>query len=123
MKSFDTKTGVPRIISVLGPSERTAVVEFTKLALERHPSAIKSISLYAAGAALGPEDVEVLVLTTGNADEFEESVLDLVAEIVVTTGVYLTVKCLEARQFKAYQRAGLPLVRQIEASLVALYGA
>lgn len=103
--------------------EQKAILAFTRHTVSRHGSRVASISLYGTGdkTARGFEDIEILVLTPKEDPHLEDDLLDVVAEIVVETGVYLTVKCLSQAQLRAFKRAGIPMIQRILANQVALF--
>jgi hypothetical protein len=103
--------------------EQKAILAFTEQAVMQFGSRIASISLYGTGqrTSRGYEDIEILVLTPRDDTGLEDSLLDTIAEIVVDTGVYLTVKCFSQAQFRAFSRAGVPMVRRILENRIALF--
>lgn len=103
--------------------EQKAVLAFTELAVTKQGAHISSISLYGTGqrTSRGYEDIEILVLTPKEDSRVEDILLDTIAEIVVDTGVYLTVKCFSQAQFKAFTRAGVPMMRRIMDNRISLF--
>ena len=103
--------------------EQKAILTFTELAVTRHGAGISSISLYGTGqrTSRGYEDIEILVLTPKDDAKVEDALLDTIAEIVVDTGVYLTVKCFSQAQFKAFTKAGVPMMRRIMDNRISLF--
>ena len=116
---------MPRLVSSLHPMEQKAVLTFTEQLVRDHSPRVATISLYSTGqrTSRGFEDIEILVLTPKDDGMLENAILDLIAEIVVDTGVYLTVKCLSRKQFQAFKRAGLPFIKQVMARQIALFQA
>jgi hypothetical protein len=114
---------VPRLIGHLHPLEQKAILSFTEQTVRRFGNRVSSISLYGTGqkTARGFEDIEILVLTSTDDEAFEDDVLDTVAEIVVETGVYLTVKTFSQAQFKAFNKAGVAMVKRIKQNQIALF--
>ena len=114
---------LPRLITSLHPMEQKAILAFTELAVTKHGARISSISLYGTGqrTSRGYEDIEILVLTPKEDAKVEDALLDCIAEIVVDTGVYLTVKCFSQAQFKAFSRAGVPMMRRIMDNRISLF--
>jgi hypothetical protein len=114
---------MPRLITSMHPMEQKAILAFTEQAVMHHGSRISSISLYGTGqrTSRGFEDIEILVLTPKEDGDLEDALLDTIAEIVVETGVYLTVKCFSQAQFKAFSRAGVPMMRRIMDNRISLF--
>lgn len=103
--------------------EQKAILTFTEMAVTKHGASISSISLYGTGqrTSRGYEDIEILVLTPKENHKLEDDLLDTIAEIVVDTGVYLTVKTFSQAQFKAFTRAGVPMMRRIMDNRISLF--
>ena len=125
MISTPAPTSIPRLIRDLHPMEQKAILAFTEQAVTQFGARLASISLYGTGqkTSKGFEDIEILVLTPAEDPTVEDAMLDTVAEIVVDTGVYLTVKCFSQAQFKAFTRAGVPMMRRIIQNRIALFEA
>jgi len=116
---------LPRLVTNLHSLEKKAVLQFTKQAIADYGDTIEHISLYSAGRrnSRGFEEVEILILTTEDDDQFEDRILDVVADVVVDTGVYLTVRTFSREAFESFSAMKLPIVSQIRDTAVALFDA
>lgn len=120
-----TENKIPRLVTNLPAPEKEAVLQFTKQILANHGDLIDSISLYGSGRKdrRGFEEVEILLLTRGAQETIEDEVLDTVADVVVNTGVYLTVRCFSNDEYTSYCELELPFISQIRTSEVELFRA
>lgn len=124
MSSTENRS-IPRLVTNLPAPEKEAVLQFTKQIIANQGDLIQSISLYGTGRKdrRGFEEVELLVVTHGEQDTIEDEVLDTVADVVVNTGVYLTVRCFSAEEYLSYNQLDLPLINAIRKSEVSLFQA
>ena len=68
----------------------------------------------------GPEDGEALLLLSGVRQDLA---MDLVLDILLDTGIYLTVKTFSRSRYEVFRKAELPMIQNMEASRVSLWKA
>lgn len=68
-------------------------------------------------------DVQILVLTHKEDGELEDLAMDLVLDILLDTGIYLTVKTFSRARYETFRQAQIPMIQSIEADRLALWKA
>jgi len=80
----------------------TVIRKFVTQAHERYPSHIDKIILYgsvARGDATSDSDIDLLVLWDGDEHEGWRAMTGLAFDVMVDSGVYLSVKVMNAKAF------------------------
>ncbi len=68
-------------------------------------------------------DVQVLVLTQREDGEIEDLAMDMVLDILLDTGIYLTVKTFSKARFDTFRKAKIPMIQSLETGRVQLWKA
>ena len=82
---------------------RKAVDEFVKKAMDNYADKIDSIILFgsvARGEAKRNSDVDILVITNGDSFEMQRLISGIVVEILLETGIYVSVKVLSKEEYE-----------------------
>lgn len=68
-------------------------------------------------------EVQVLVLTSREDGELEDMAMDMVLDILLDSGIYLTVKTFSKARYETFRKAQIPMIQAMEASRVELWKA
>lgn len=129
MSSSGTLTGVSqsretlapaqlRLIEQLSAPQRRAVLEFLKRAVTEVGVDLVTVSVVTRSSG---QDLEMIVLTRREDPTIEGRLLEIVVDVTVDTGVFLSVKSFGCEQFETYGRLKLPAIERIRAGGVPLY--
>ena len=109
----------------LSRPERAAVERLTKTLSEKFAQRIHSITMFGlSDRPYTPDrEIQLLVLLHDEDQELEEKVTDEVLDLLLDTGVYLSVKCFTLCQYNAFERMQLPFVDAVRADPIPLWKA
>jgi predicted nucleotidyltransferase len=82
--------------------QENAIEEFVKRVKEKYGDRIKKIIVfgsYARGEAKEDSDIDVLVITTGRRFEMQKDLSEIVVDILLKTGIYISAKALSIEEY------------------------
>lgn len=109
----------------LSRPERQAVERLTQTLSEQFSHRIISVSLFGLTEAsfVNEREIQMLVLMDGDDGEVEAQVTDHVLDLLLDTGIYLSVKIFTQRQYRAFEQMRLPFVDVVRADQISLWRA
>lgn len=105
--------------------EQEAVEKFAQGMVERFGNRLSHIDLCGMDAP-GFEvtrDLQVLVLTQREDSELEDLAMDLVLDILLDTGIYLSAKTFSKSRYDTFRKAKIPMIQQMESGRTSLWKA
>jgi hypothetical protein len=109
--------------SPLTKLEREAVQAFTNRIVKEYGGRLVSVDLCGHEDPSFEEtrDIQLLVLTRREDGELEDLAMDMVLDILLDTGIYLTVKTFSRARFETFRKAEIPMIRKLDSDRVSLW--
>ena len=109
----------------LSRPERQAVESLTETLSKKFSHRLLSISLFGLTerSFVDEREIQLLVLLNVDDSEMEAQVTDEVLDLLLDTGIYLSVKCFTQRQYHAFEQMKLPFVDVVRADQISLWKA
>lgn len=109
----------------LSRPERQAVERITETLTDKFSHRLLSISLFGLTEAsfAHEREIQLLVLLDLDDGDVEAQVTDDVLDLLLDTGIYLSVKVFTQRQYRAFEQMKLPFVDVVRADQISLWRA
>lgn len=109
--------------SPLTKLEKEAVKAFTQRVVQEYGGRLVSVDLCGHDDPTFEEtrDIQLLVLTRREDGELEDLAMDMVLDILLDTGIYLTVKTFSRARYETFRKAEIPMIRKLEADRISLW--
>lgn len=111
--------------SPLTKLEKQAVVSFVETLVQQHGATVQQVDLFGLESQgfRDTRDIQVLVLTNREDSHFEDRTMDLVLDVLLETGIYLSVKTFSKRRFQSFRKARIPMIQQMDQDRYPLWEA
>lgn len=107
----------------LSHEEQSAIRDFSRRLRDRFPGQVIQIRLYgskARGTSHGESDVDLLVLVRERTSSFEEAVIDIICDVLNSSGVFLETVTLSTSQYEEAKQRQYPFVLNVERDAISL---
>lgn len=111
--------------SPLTKLEKQAVTAFITQLTRSHGGSLVGVDLCGLDSAAFEDgrEIQVLVLTRREDGVLEDQAMDLVLDVLLDTGIYLTVKTFSRSRYETFRKARIPMIQAMEKSRVSLWKA
>ena len=105
--------------------EREAVGQFAATLTAESGARIHQLDLFGLDAEDFREnrEIQLLVLTNREDSGLEDRSMDLVLDVLLETGIYLTVKTFSKSRYNAFRKAKIPMIERMEEDRIQLWKA
>ncbi len=105
--------------------EKQAVMAFTEALTREFGARIAEVDMHGVdeGTFRDNRDIQVLVLTNREDGELEDRAMDMVLDVLLETGIYLTVRTFAKARFQAFKRARIPAIQKMDEERLTLWKA
>lgn len=110
--------------SKLSKSERQAINDFISKLRDRFPREIDSIKLYgskARGTSHKDSDIDVLVIVSRKSTAIDETVIDLVCDVLNEYGIFIEVITMTSKDYGTAVRYQYPFAINVERDSIQLW--
>jgi predicted nucleotidyltransferase len=93
-----------------------AIDEFVRRAIEKYGDMVDGIILFgsvARGEAKEDSDIDILVITEGDSFKMQKQISEIVVEILLEKGVYISVKVLSREEYNFLKEVKSSFYRNI----------
>ena len=95
---------------------RKAVDKFVKISVDKYGDKLEEIILFGSVArdeANEGSDVDILVITKGNSFKMQKLLSETVIDVLLTTGIYLSLKVLSSEEYHHLKKINSSFYRNV----------